>query len=264
MIEAAADAATAARARSAPAAGRLFPWAGYAFIAFFLAALVAFWPQYFSRIFRVDGFRHFHAAVMTSWFGLLIAQPLLVKSGQSALHRKLGRTSFVLAPLAVLSIILLTHHSILEISARAVADLGREGADAFFAGQTARDLGLAAQFAVIWGLAILYRRRTALHGRFMLGTGFALVGPVVGRLLRFFLWPGVWRHHPTLHLWVPFGLADLVVLWLIWRERHADRGRIAFPVILGVMGAQQLALYVLPHVGAWRAFTDWFLRLPLT
>lgn len=263
-MEAAADAAAAPPAPRAPAGTRLFPWAGYAFIAFFLAALVAFWPQYFSRILRVDGFRHFHAAVMTAWFGLLIAQPLLVKSGRYALHRKLGRTSFVLAPLAVLSILLLTHSSIHEFAARAVADMGREGADAFFARRTALDVGLAAQFAITWGLAILYRRRTALHARFMLGTGFALVSPVVSRLLVFFLWPGFWRHHQTLAAWVPFGLAALVVLWLIWRERHAERGRIAFPVILGLMAAAQLALYVLPHVRAWRAFTDWFLRLPLT
>ena len=164
--------------------GGLFPWAGYGFVLFFLAALVAFWPEYLSRLPRGGIYRHFHAGLMTLWFALLIAQPLLVRTGRRPLHRMLGKSSFVLAPLAVVSMVLLTHVRLQEVtdaSMRALAIL---------------PLAMATLFAVAYALAIRYRHQPALHARYMICTGLALVDPVGARLLGYYL---------------PFALPDWIV-----------------------------------------------------
>jgi hypothetical protein len=56
---------------------------GYYFAGLFGAALVAFWPQYLSRLGAggISVYIHVHAVLMTTWFGLLIAQPFLLRAG---------------------------------------------------------------------------------------------------------------------------------------------------------------------------------------
>ena len=44
---------------------------------------------------------HLHAAAMTSWLALLMAQATLIANGNRRLHRKLGIVSVVLAPIMV-------------------------------------------------------------------------------------------------------------------------------------------------------------------
>jgi hypothetical protein len=238
------------RVREGVRSGGLFPWAGYAFVVFFLAALAAFWPEYLSGLPRGGFYKHFHASLMTLWFGLLIAQPLLIRAGRRPLHRILGRSSFVVAPLAIVSMVLLTHARVHELPTAST--------DAYFA---VLPLAMATLFTVAYALAIGYRHQPALHARYMICTGLALVDPVGARLIGFYLpfaVPG-WAYQGT-----TFTLTDLFLAWLIWRERHALRGRAAFPVILAVAIILQAAVFVLPYVPAWQAAIRWFAGLPLT
>src|SRR5690348_15280167 len=154
-----------------------FPWAGYAFAALFIAALVAFWPGYLSKLPGGGFYRHLHAFAMTLWFGLLIAQPLLIRTGHRPLHRLLGKGAFVLAPLAVLSMLLLTH-------ARLSAFDGTGGNA--IANHAILPLSIAAIFTVAVTLALVYRKQPALHARYMICTGLALIDPVGARLLGYY------------------------------------------------------------------------------
>jgi hypothetical protein len=228
----------------------LFPWVSYIFIAFFVAALAAFWPPYISNLPGGGFYRHFHAMVMTLWFGLLISQPLLARTGRYTLHRWLGRTSFVLAPLAVLSMVLLTHVRVQRYSDPLAVSF-----------TMVLPLALATMFATAYLIAIRYRRQTALHARYMICTSFALVDPVGARLINFYVSNNlpVWAYQG-----ITFMLSDLIVLWLIWRERHTTRGRTAFPVMLALMVPLQISVFVLPFVPAWQAVARWFRALPLT
>jgi hypothetical protein len=154
----------------------LLRWVSYAFIAFFVAALAAFWPPYLSKLPGGGFYRHFHATAMTLWFALLIFQPLLAKTGRYALHRWLGRTSFVLAPVAVLSMVLLTHARVQQYSDPLAVSF-----------TMVLPLALAAIFAAAYTLAVRFRRQTALHARYMICTAFALVDPVGARLINFYI-----------------------------------------------------------------------------
>lgn len=225
-----------------------FPWAGYAFAVFFMAALVAFWPGYLSKLPGGGFYRHLHAVVMTLWFALLIAQPLLIRAGKRPLHRLLGKTSFVLAPLAIVSMILGVHARMMEL---------KDPVQAYYA---VLPLAIATLFAVAVTLALVYRKKSALHARYMICTGLALIDPVGARLLGYYFPPlPEWAYQGT-----TFMLTDLLLLWLIWRERHAPRGRTAFPVMLAVAIPLQVCVFALPYAPAWQAATQWFRALPLT
>src|SRR3954470_14347750 len=70
------------------------------FATFFVFALWAFWPSYYSRLSEQSDVRfHSHGIVMTLWCVMLIAEAYLMRTKQRALHRKVGYASYVLAPL---------------------------------------------------------------------------------------------------------------------------------------------------------------------
>lgn len=217
------------------------------FAALLVIALVAFWPTYLSRVSGASGYTHLHALTAATWMLMLVAQPLAIRTRRLPLHRLVGRTSYFVAPLVVVSMVLLAH-------SKTPRTESPEALGVYV------PLSLAALFALSYGLAILTRRKVALHARFMVCTSLTLIDPVFVRLL---LW--AYPHPRWLHQWWTFALTDVAFLVLIWYERHARIGRMVFPVMLSVfVVAQVVLLFGLYQTPVWAAFVRWFLALPLT
>lgn len=89
--------------------------AGY-FLGLLLLAVVAFWPTYLSQLASSSGYTHLHAATATLWLLFLIAQPLAIRTRRRSLHRVLGRVSYGLAAAVVVSIVLLAHSRIADLT----------------------------------------------------------------------------------------------------------------------------------------------------
>jgi hypothetical protein len=218
------------------------------FAGFLLLAFVAFWPTYLSQPTAMSGYTHFHAAAATSWMALLILQSWAIGSRRVALHRFFGKWSYVLAPLLVLSVILLAHSRISGITGEA------------YALQTYilyLQVSLALLFALSYGLAIWTRRSVARHSRFMVCTALTLVDPVLIRIL-FWIDPT-----PSFNYqWLTFGVTDLILLILIVLERSNRAGRGVFPAMLGLFVAVQLpALLGWTDGPLWQAFARWFANI---
>ena len=182
---------------------------------------------------------------------MLIAQPMLIRRRRRNLHQSLGRVSYGLAPLVVISIVLLAHSRIAELAA-----------DAFPAQTYVLYLqtSLVALFAGSYGMAIRYRRDMALHARFMICTAFTLIDPVVIRLMGAMDLSIAWNRQ-----WFTFGLTDAVILTLIWVDRDSRRGRWVLPMMLPVFVLSQLpALLGVTGTDWWQSFARWFAALPLT
>ena len=229
-----------------------FSRSGPYFAGLLLLAVVAYWPTYFSRVLSADHYTHFHASLAALWIIMLAAQPTLIRMKRLALHRLLGAFSYVLAPLIVVSIMLLGHSRIKGLSGEA------------YAIQTYilyLQVSLTVLFGLSYALAIYKRRTAALHARFMVCTAFTLIDPVVIRLM---FWMG--SRTPTWNYqWVTFGLTDLVIVALIVLERRSRAGRRVFPVMLAVFVLAQIpALFGLTNTALWQAFASWFAALPLT
>ncbi|GAB2558518.1 hypothetical protein [Spirosoma aerophilum] len=83
----------------------------FQFIALLLISMAGFWKTYLIRFPAFYGFvtaHHLHGLLMLLWVVLLIAQPLLIRAKNIELHRILGKASYVLMPLMVLSMLMVT------------------------------------------------------------------------------------------------------------------------------------------------------------
>ena len=190
------------------------------FVAFFLFALWAFWPSYFSHVTDQPEVRfHTHGIAMTLWCVLLIVEAYLIRTKQHAIHRQVGKASYVIVPLLIGATINLIHFRMK--GGGTLPDIGLY--------QLALMLNAAVAFLVIYGLAIYYRRERAVHGRFMVCTVFPLFTPVTDRLI-YGNWPSLATLVPTLDR-VPlvqilgFALADftagdLARVGLAWKATH--------------------------------------------
>src|SRR5919202_381947 len=204
-----------------------FTRSGPYFAGLLLLAFVAYWPSYFSRVLSADHYTHFHASLAVLWILMLAAQPTLIRMKRLALHRLLGAFSYVLAPLIVVSIVLLGHSRIKGLTGEA------------YAVQTYilyLQVSLTVLFGLSYALAVYKRHVVALHARFMVCTAFTLIDPVVIRLM---FWMG--SRTPTWNYqWVTFGLTDLVIVALIFLERRSKSRREVFPIMLAVFVLAQI------------------------
>jgi len=237
-----------------PQAPRTFYLSGSGpyFAGLLLLAMITFWPTYVSLSPAASSiYTHFHASVATLWVLMLSAQPMLIRSGRLALHRKLGRFSLVLAPVFVLAAVLLAKSRIRGLEGPAY-DI-----------QTYilwLQFSLTTVFALSWILAMVMRKSMVHHARFMICTGLTLIDPVVIRLLFWFERSPGWNYQ-----WLTFGLTDFVLLGLIWMERKESTGREVFPFMLIVFVlAQAPALFGMTSQAWWQSFAAWFAALPLT
>jgi len=218
------------------------------FGALLLLAIPAFWPTYLAPpSYERDWHVHVHGTSLFLWSVLLIVQPWLVKSGRLPMHRVLGKLSYVLAPLVVASTILLVHYRLYQ-STPSFDQLY------FLCVQAA----LITFFAVAYVQAIRWRRRGAIHARYMVCTALAMVDPIVARLL--FNHAGIdipWTQVVTYLLVAGI----LLALWL--RDRRASNGVRVFPAMLAFFAVLAVPTFFVPQTAAWQSFGLWLGSLPL-
>lgn len=147
----------------------------------FYRTYIMFFPSF-------EGFQsiqHFHGVMMLIWMVMLIAQPLFIARKKNKLHKTIGKLSYALAPLLMVSIFLvsrMTFRRNLEVLPT------RQDAVAMIALSIP---GLLI-FCILYGLAIANKQRTFYHMRYMIGTALLMIGPGLGRILgvNFALPPG--------------------------------------------------------------------------
>jgi hypothetical protein len=117
---------------------------------------------------------HIHGALLMTWMLLLIAQPLLIQYGRANLHRTIGKSSWVLGPLIIVSLFLIGktgYYRGLE------ANVPEQNMLVFIV----LDMRGFLSFAIFWSLAMITRKSPNSHMRYMIATGILAIGPGVGR-----------------------------------------------------------------------------------
>lgn len=162
------------------AAARRPGFSRYIFVAlaalFPIVTFVGFAPSYsehFTGTYRIHPIAHVHGALMTAWLILFIAQASLAASGAVNLHRKLGLTSLVLAPLMWVSMLVTTWRPLV---AEALP------VDHFLFDVVLVQLLMILLFPlfVTWG--ILARRRPGTHKRLMIFATVVLLQAAIDRM----------------------------------------------------------------------------------
>lgn len=143
-----------------------------------LITFVGFYKKYFSLAPDFRGLKdihHFHAILLSSWLMLLIVQPILVASKNMTLHKALGKVSYLLAPIAFISMLLAYHNQYLRFISEGQAE---KFVLAFVFAPTTD----AIPFIILYVLAMVNRSETPRHMRYMIATGVIIAGPGVGRI----------------------------------------------------------------------------------
>jgi len=81
----------------------------FAFVA--ISALFGFWPGYLSQTSGKDVLVHVHGALLSLWLAMLITQAYLIRTDRRELHKQIGKLSYVLAPLVLISIATIKHNA---------------------------------------------------------------------------------------------------------------------------------------------------------
>jgi hypothetical protein len=233
------------------------------FALFLLCLLFAFWPSYFARLFEQPSwFYHLHGIALTLWAVMLVAQAQLIRTGRRALHRQIGKASYVLAPALVAITASFVHYRV------AGASPTLERLPPFVPYFLALTLNSLLVFAAFYALAIYYRREAGRHARWMISTVFPLFTPITDRLIG--------AHWPSLAALAPridgspilpvfgFALADAILLGLAAWDWRANRRADVFAPALAVLALYHVSVLTLYRVPAWRAFCVGFLSLPLS
>ncbi|MEQ8907296.1 hypothetical protein [Ekhidna sp.] len=153
----------------------------YRLIAAFFVFILLLVPIGFRRYFAalLDGeiqshVLHFHVIVMTIWCLMLIAQPILINIKQHNFHRMLGKASYWLVPIIILSIWLVIRHSFFRMEEHLT--LEDNLAQIFF------PFSQMILFGGFYSLAILNKTKPPVHMRYIIVSSVSLLGPTIGRI----------------------------------------------------------------------------------
>ena len=168
---------------------------------------------------------HLHGIVSTLWIVLFVTQTRLIAARRVNLHMKLGIAGLVLAIAAIVVGVMTT-----ALTA-AIPHIRPSGLTS--SQFTAIPLTSLVLFGAFIGLALVLRRRSDFHKRFMLLAMISVLGPGVGRIIQllgiapvgFYVQTGVvlvlvgwclahdWRQQRLMHPVFAYGGALLIASW---------------------------------------------------
>lgn len=152
---------------------------GHYFVGMVLLVILAgFWSSYFTMIGKVPLAFHVHAATAASWVTLLLIQSVAIHARRNALHRLVGKASFVMFPLLIVGFVM-----IINVSAARYA-----AAESPFIALLGPSFGIGMAIAIaayltLFHLALRNRRNTKLHAGYMLATPMILFESPFSRIM---------------------------------------------------------------------------------
>lgn len=146
----------------------------YKYLGYFLILLIpftflGFYKTYFNQFptFKeTNTLIHVHAAIASIWILILIAQPLLIRKRKNQLHRKIGKISYILFPLLILSFI-----------PQMIRLFNSDNPIFLFF-----PLSDCIALVIFYSLAIYHRKNLSKHMRYMIGTAIVFLSPTLGRI----------------------------------------------------------------------------------
>ncbi len=185
MIESSAGAASLVVPAAQDARRSFFTWMGGVLL---VIVLVGFAPTLYFRSYfhppEVPAYLYAHGGVLTTWFVLLLLQPLLIASGQRTWHRRVGWLGALVAAAVVGVSGFTDFHFVNRLGAQIGTAAPQLSHHDTAAQVSTAVLGFAGQilvFAALVTLAVLLRNSSASHKRLMLTASIGIVGAAAAR-----------------------------------------------------------------------------------
>lgn len=226
----------------------------YKNISIFFAAILGivvlgFFKTYFGLFptFKsVTDIQHIHGLLFLLWFIILIAQPVLIKNGEIKLHRLVGKASYFLVPLIVVSIFFIAK----ELYETAQLTQSQKIATLYVPFYQIFD------FVALYVLAIYYKKRIAYHMRYMIATSLAVFGAALKRFFINFI--GISGPNAFLYTFI---VTDLILLGLIIYDWKHGKSYKPYVVSLIILFLSHLGFYTLRNTVLWQTVCGKFVEL---
>ncbi|KJD34983.1 hypothetical protein PW52_12875 [Tamlana sedimentorum] len=209
---------------------------GYIMLILVPLVILAFYKTYFGQFpdfnentsalshSKISIFDHIHVFFASLWILLFIIQPLLIRFRKYKSHKIIGKVSYFLFPILILSFI----HPIFRIL---------QADHAMLAYLPISDAVLLILFYV---LAIYHKKDTPKHMRYIIGTAAVFIGPIFGRI-----GPYIFDLHPRTINNIKFIFIYLLFTGLIVLDKKYGRNFIPYIIIICGMIIKQILFNVL-------------------
>lgn len=224
-----------------------------------LVIMTGFWASYFSVAGPIPLAFHVHAISSMTWLALLIVQQVAIQRRATALHRQMGRASFVLFPFLILGFMMIVNVTATKYAAGDNPVTGALG-PAFGIGMGIAIIG----YLTLFYLALKHRRNVKLHAGYMLATPLILFESPFSRVMGDYLpWMNVIGSDFPQTILDTIALSDAMVsafalvLWAMNRKHGAP-----WLVAAGFTAFQGVVMWFAPFVPAITAGFAAYAALP--
>lgn len=206
---------------------KTYKYLGYFFLLLIPLIFAGFYKSYFQPFpnfgKKLDVYLHIHSIIASLWVAILIAQPFLIANKKVAWHRIVGKGSYVVFPLLILSFF---PRIIKTYDAGEFQYLFFPFADGLL-------------LILFYSLAIYYKKKTARHMRYMIASALVLLGPTVGRIgPRLFGWSELLTQN------VQYAIIYSILITLILYDRKNKRQFQPYLVAIGCLFIHQIVYHL--------------------
>jgi len=222
----------------------------YFFGAIILITFVGFYKKYFSLAPDFPGLKsihHFHAIVLTSWLAILVIQPILIASKKTSIHKAIGKFSYLLVPIAFLSMLLAYHNQYHRF-------INEGQTENFVLSFVFAPLTDAVPFVILYLMAVLNKNNTTVHMRYMITTGIIIGGPGLGRI--FMSWMGL-NVFEAIQIQFVLQLITFISL-IVYDRRRKKLFRInPYTIAFIIWLIPNILIMFFPATSLWQGFAKW-------
>lgn len=201
---------------------------GYILILLIPLTFLAFFKTYFNQFptfeDNITTYIHLHAVIASIWILMLIVQPVLIRKRKNHLHKKIGKISYIVFPLLILSFI-----------PQMVRIINSDNPNVLFF-----PLADSILLTLCYSLAIYHRKNVSKHMRYMIGTAIVFLGPTIGRI-----GPLILGLSENVTQNSQYGLIYLILIGLILLDRKNGKNFQPYLQILGVWIIHQIVFNVI-------------------
>lgn len=219
------------------------------FISIAVVSLAGFFNSYISRFpdfNEFPGVIHIHFIALVCWFALIITQPILIKQKKIKLHRKLGQLSYILAPIIIITILILVKIKVQRLMLVSESDATVNAL-----------IGLmdALSFSIYYILAMLNKKNVRWHVAFIIAASLIVLNPGLSRLLNT-IKPGLGL---VASIILPFVLSIGII---VYEKMKMKRPIFKSPYFIFFLGwTFEIAIFItLPNTIFWKNLVINFMR----